>query len=130
MKQPVAYRGMSADDRPMGPAPLSPAILSGSLLFLSGQVAIDPATGLIVGDTVAEQTRQVIANMDNLLASAGMTLAKLCKVTIYLTDLAAFSEMNAVYSELIPSPFPARATVGVSLNDPRLLIEMEAIAAR
>lgn len=130
MKTPIAYKGMNTADRPMGPAPLSAAILSEPLLFISGQVAIDPATGAIVGDDIETQTRQVIANMQNLLESAGMTLANLCKVSIFLTDLSMFSGMNAVYGEMIPSPYPARATVGITLNDPRLLVEMEAIAAR
>jgi 2-iminobutanoate/2-iminopropanoate deaminase len=130
MKTPIAYKGMNADDRPMGPAPLSAAILSEPLLFISGQVPIDPATGVIVGDDIETQTRQVITNMQNLLEAAGMTLANLCKVSIYLTDLSMFAGMNAVYGEMIPSPYPARATVGITLNDPRLLVEMEAIAAR
>lgn len=130
MKTPIAYKGMNADDRPMGPAPLSAAVLSEPFLFISGQVAIDPDTGAIVGNDIATQTRQVISNMQNLLEAAGMTLANLCKVTIYLTDLKSFSEMNAVYGEMIPAPYPARATVGITLNDRRLLVEMEAIAAR
>jgi 2-iminobutanoate/2-iminopropanoate deaminase len=130
MKTAIAYPGMNAQDRPMGPAPLSAAVLSEPLLFISGQVAIDPYSGAIVGETVAEQTRQVILNMQGLLESAGMTLANLCKVTIYLTDLSTFGEMNAVYGEMIPAPFPARATVGITLNDPKLLVEMEAIASR
>lgn len=130
MKTPISYAGFMPEDRPMGPAPLSSAILAGNTLYLSGQVAIDPHTREIVGSDVGTQSRQVIKNMEALLTSAGMTLADLVKVTIFLTDLDQFSAMNAVYGELIPAPYPARSTVGITLNDERLLIEMEAVAVR
>jgi 2-iminobutanoate/2-iminopropanoate deaminase len=130
MKTPIAYPGMNAADKPMGPAPLSAAILSEPMLFISGQVAIDPYTGKIVGDDVAAQTAQIIENMRGLLESAGMSLANLVKVNIFLTDLAKFDEMNAVYAAAFSAPFPARATVGATLNHPDLLLEMDAIAMR
>lgn len=130
MKTPIAYPGMKAEDRPMGNAPLSAAILSEPMLFLSGQVSIDPYTAQIVGNDVATQTRQIILNMQGLLESAGMTLSNLVKVTIFLTDLSRFDEMNKVYAEMLTFPYPARATVGATLNNSDLLLEMEAIAMR
>lgn len=130
MKTTIAYPGMNVDDRPMGPAPLSAAVLSEPMLFISGQVAIDPYTGAIVGDDVATQTQQIIDNMRGLLESVGMSLANLVKVNIFLTDLTTFDEMNAVYAAALSAPFPARATVGATLNHPRLLLEMDAVAMR
>lgn len=130
MKTAITYPGLNTADRPMGPAPLSAAILSEPMLFISGQVSIDPYSGQIVGKDIATQTRQVLANIEALLKQADMTLHDLVRVTIYLTDLSAFDGMNRVYSEVIPAPYPARATVGIALNHPDLLVEMEATAMR
>ena len=124
----ISYPGMSASDRPMGSAPLSAALKCGSIMFISGQVAIDPASGAVVGDDVAGQTRQVLMNMKALVENAGMTMQDVGKVGIFLTRLEDFAAMNAVYAEFFEAPYPARATVGIALNDPRLLVEMDAIA--
>ncbi len=129
MIQPISFP-MAQSDRPMGPAPLSSGLRNGPLLFLSGQVAIDPATGQIVGDNVATQTRQVLLNIQSLVQASGMAMADVMKVGIFLTRLDDFAAMNDVYAEFFEPPFPARATVGVTLNDPRLLVEMDAIAYR
>ncbi len=130
MKTAISYPGLGTEDRPMGPAPLSAAILSEPMLFISGQVAIDPNSGEIVGRDIATQTRQVLANIDALLKQAGMTLDCLVRVTIFLTDLSQFSGMNEVYGEVLSAPYPARSTVGITLNHPDLLVEMEATAVR
>lgn len=127
---PVAYPGMNAEDQPMGPAPLSAALLCEPMLFISGQVAIDPYTKEIIGDDVATQSAQILKNMQGLLESAGMGLGNIVKVNIFLTDLSQFAEMNNVYAKAFSFPYPARATVGVTLNDPKLLLEMDAIAMR
>jgi 2-iminobutanoate/2-iminopropanoate deaminase len=100
------------------------------LLFVSGQVAIDPATRQVVGDTVASQTRQVLRNIQTLVENAGLTMSDVVKVGIFLTRLDEFDSMNEVYAEFFRAPYPVRATVGVTLNDPRLLVEMDAIATR
>lgn len=130
MKIAITYPGLGTEERPMGPAPLSAAILAEPMLFISGQVAIDPYNGKIVGSDIATQTRQVLGNIDALLKQAGMTFDNLVRVTIYLTDLSLFSAMNEVYAELLSAPYPARATVGITLNHPDLLVEMEATAIR
>jgi 2-iminobutanoate/2-iminopropanoate deaminase len=114
----------------MGPAPLSAAIDANGLIFVSGQVAIDPRTGTVVGADVAGQTRQIFRNMQELLDAAGLGLDHLVKTTAFLADLTRFAEMNAVYEEVLSAPYPARSTVGVTLNDPRLLVEIEGIAVR
>lgn len=129
-KSPIAYPGMNAEDRPMGPAPLSAALLCEPMLFISGQVAIEPYTGKIVGDDVTTQTAQILNNMAGLLESAGMDLSNIVKVNIFLTDLSTFDEMNDVYAKAFSAPYPARATVGITLNDPKLLLEMDAVAMR
>ena len=130
MKTAITYPGMNAADRPMGPAPLSAALLHEPMLFISGQVAIDPYSGNIVGNDIVSQTRQVMKNVGDLLGEAKMSFDNVVRVTIYLTDLTTFSEMNAAYSEFFTFPFPARATVGIQLNHPDLLVEMEVTAMR
>lgn len=130
MNTVITYPGMNASDRPMGPAPLSPAVLHEPMLFISGQVAIDPYSGQIMGKDIVSQTRQVLKNVGALLGEAKMTFENVVRVTIYLTDLSTFSEMNAAYSEFFQFPFPARATVGIQLNHPDLLVEMEVTAMR
>jgi len=130
MKTVIAYPGMRASDRPMGPAPLSPAVLHEPMLFISGQVAIDPYSGQITGRDIASQTRQVLKNVGALLNEAQMGFENVVRVTIYLTDLSTFAEMNDAYSEFFSFPFPARATIGIQLNHPDLLVEMEVTAMR
>lgn len=130
MKKAICYPGMNPEDRPMGPAPLSAAVLHEPMLFISGQVAIDPYTATIVGTTIQEQTHQVLKNVGDLLSQADMTFDNVVRVTIFLTDLSLFSQLNDVYAEYFTFPFPARATVGIQLNHPDLLVEMEVTAMR
>lgn len=128
--KPIAFPGLSSEDRPMGPAPLSAAVLNGPLLFVSGQVGIDPRTGTVAGPDVRSQTRQALDNIRSLVEAAGLTMAEVVKVGIFLTDPDDFAAMNEVYATFFAPPFPARATVGIRLNDPRLRVEMDAIAMR
>jgi len=128
MSYSVAYPGLSTEDRPMGPAPLSAALRKGPLLFVSGQVGIDPLTGQLAGDDIRSQTRQLLTNMKALVEAGGLSMADVVKVGIFLVRAEDFGAMNEVYAEFFAAPFPARATVGIALNDPRLLIEMDAIA--
>ena len=114
----------------MGPAPLSAAVLNGPLLFVSGQVGIDPVTGSVAGEGIQAQTRQILHNIKSLVEAAGMNLSEVVKVGIFLTDPDDFAAMNEVYATFFAPPFPARATVGIRLNDPRLRVEMDAIAMR
>jgi 2-iminobutanoate/2-iminopropanoate deaminase len=114
----------------MGPALLSPAVACGPMLFVSGQVGIDPRTGRLAGGDIASQTRQALTNIRDLVEAAGMTLADVVKVGIFLTDVTLFDAMNEVYAGFFTAPFPARATVGIALNRPDLLVEIDAIAMR
>src|SRR5262245_38656540 len=106
----------------------SQAIASGDLLFCSGQIAIDPATGQMVQGGIEAETEQVLKNLSGVLAAAGADLADVLKTTIYLADFSEFQAMNAVYLRAFPSEPPARATVGVSALPRGAKIELEAIA--
>ncbi len=128
MKKVVTFPGLAADDRPMGAAPLSSAIHVPPFLFLSGQVGIDPSTRAIAGPDIRSQTRQALENIRSLVETAGMSMGNIVKLNIYLVDPSSFAAMNDVYSEFFDLPYPARATVGVSLNDPDLLIEIDGVA--
>lgn len=130
MSKAIAYPGQTTEDRPMGPAPLSAALRNGSFLFVSGQVGIDPATGKLAGTDIRSQTRQVLTNMKALVKAGGLSMAEVVKVGIFLVRPDDFAAMNEVYAEFFAAPYPARATVGIALNDPRLLVEMDAIAMR
>jgi 2-iminobutanoate/2-iminopropanoate deaminase len=126
----VTYPGLDGRPNPMGPAPLSPARWAGDLLYVSGQVGIDPATGRIVGDDVAAQTRQALTNFRALVEAAGLTMADVVKTTVFLVDLDRFAEMNAIYREFFAAPWPARSTVGVTLTPEALRVEIEGVALR
>ena len=112
-----------------GAAPMgaySPGLRVGDFIFVSGQVPRDPATGKIVGDTIEEQTTQVIENIKAILAAGGATLADVVKVSAHLSDLALFERYNKVYATYFPDPKPTRTTVGSQLLG--FLVEIDAIA--
>ena len=107
--------------------PLSPGIRKGNILQVAGQVGVDPATGERAGTTVAEQTRQVLENIEAVLAAGGAGFDDVVMLRVYLTDTAHFAEMNETYAKLVPQPYPARTTVYVGLP-PGLLVEIDALA--
>jgi 2-iminobutanoate/2-iminopropanoate deaminase len=109
-------------------AAYSQAIASGDLLFCSGQIAIDPQTGEMVGGGIEAETERVLANLEAVLAAAGASLADVVKTTVYLADFSEFPAMNAVYVRAFPDQPPARATVGVVALPRGAKIELEAIA--
>jgi reactive intermediate/imine deaminase len=112
---------------PYAGAPYSQAVRTGDLVFVSGQVALDPATHEVVGDTIEEQTERVLANLRAILEAAGSGVDRIVKTTVYLTDWASFEGMNEVYARHVGTPPPARATAGISLP-PGLLVEIDAVA--
>ncbi len=101
---------------------------SGRFLFLSGQVALDPATGALIAGDVSAQTAQVMRNLQGVLAAAGTDLSALVKTTIYLQDLADFAAVNEVYASFLRAPFPARATVQVARLPRDAAVEIDGIA--
>ncbi|QKJ28643.1 RidA family protein [Mucilaginibacter mali] len=99
------------------PAPIGPysqAIVAGNLLFVSGQVAIDPATGDLVMDDIATETTRVMENIKAILTEAGTDFSRIVKTTIFLKDMADFAAVNTVYGSYLSPPFPARETVAVA----------------
>ena len=108
-------------------APYSQAVRAGDLLFVSGQVALDPESHEVVGDTIEAQTERVLSNLEAILQAAGSSLDQLVKTTVFLTDWADFEGMNEVYASRIGSIPPARATAGITLP-PGLLVEIDAVA--
>ncbi len=118
------------DSAPKAIGPYSQAIRFGELVFLSGQIGLDPASGqLVSGGTVAE-TEQVMRNLGAVLAAAGLGFGDVVRTTIYLTDLADFATVNEIYGRAFTAPCPARATVGVAALPRGARVEIDAIAAR
>jgi 2-iminobutanoate/2-iminopropanoate deaminase len=113
---------------PFQGAPYSQAIRAGGLLFVSGQVALQPGSSEPVSDAIGEQTEQVFSNLRAILEAAGSSLDRIVKTTVYLTDLGDFQEMNEVYKQHVGELPPARATIEVSKLPAGSRIEIEAIA--
>jgi len=101
-------------DAPAPIGPYSQAIVAGNFLFLSGQVAINPATGDLVLDSIQAETTQVMENIKAVLTEAGTDFSRIVKTTIFLKDMAYFAEVNTVYGSYLSQPFPARETVAVA----------------
>jgi len=114
------------------PAPIGPynqAVRFGNLLFISGQICLDPATGALKNGSLDEETHQVMANLKAILQEAGMSFAHVLKTTIFLTDMNRFSEVNTIYGQYFESAFPARETVQVSALPRFVNVEISMIAA-
>ncbi len=113
---------------PFQGAPYSQAIRAGGFVFVSGQLALAPDHGEIVGETIQEQTEQVFANLRAILEEAGSGLDRLVKTTVFLTDLGEFAGMNEVYARHVGEQPPARATIEVSALPSGAKLEIEAVA--
>ena len=113
---------------PKAIGPYSQGVSIGRHLFLSGQIPIEPLSGELVTGSIEAQTRQVLKNLQGVLEEAGATMRDVVKTTVYLKDLSAFAEMNAIYGEFFTDPYPARATVEVSALPKGALVEIDAIA--
>jgi 2-iminobutanoate/2-iminopropanoate deaminase len=116
------------------PAPIGPysqAIDTGSMVFCSGQIPLDPSTGAIVGEGDVEvQTRQVMRNISEVLKQAGLGFQQVIKTTIFLKNMGDFPKVNAVYAESFQAPYPARSTVEVARLPKDVAVEIEVIALR
>lgn len=111
---------------PVGP--FSPAVVSGGSLYLSGQVAQDPASGQLIGGDTAQQTDRILRNAAAVLQAAGKGFSDVVKVGVFLTDMADFQAMNAVYAKYFEAPYPARTTVGVAALPLGARVEMDFVA--
>ena len=121
---------ISTNTAPAAIGPYSQAVQAGSLLFVSGQIPLDPATGdLIPEATIQAQTTRVLTNMSNILASVGGSMANVVKTTVFLKDMNDFAEMNRIYQTFFQTDCPARSAVQVGRLPKDVLVEVEAIAA-
>lgn len=118
---------IEAPGAPPAIGPYSHAVKVGELLFCSGQIPLDPQSGEIVGATAAEQARRCLENLQAVCAAAGGRLADAVRVTIYMTDLERFAEVNETYTEFFASEPPARVTVGVAALPKDAQVEIDAI---
>jgi 2-iminobutanoate/2-iminopropanoate deaminase len=121
---------ISSPDAPAAVGPYSQAISTGDLLFCAGQIPLDPVTGALVEGDVTAQTTRVLENVQAVLAAGGMTFSNVVKTTVFLTDLADFAAMNAVYASYFEEPFPARSTVQVAALPRGADVEIEVTACR
>jgi 2-iminobutanoate/2-iminopropanoate deaminase len=121
-------QAVSATDAPKAIGPYSPAIRAGNLLFVSGQIPVDPADGTVVGGGIAAQTDRVMRSLQALLAAAGAGFEHVVRTTVYLADMNEFAAMNEVYGRYVVDPPPARATVQVSRLPKDVRVEIDAIA--
>ena len=122
---------IQTDQAPAAIGPYSQAIDSGAgLLFVSGQLPIDPATGAFPEGGVKEQTRQSLTNARAILEMAGLGLENVVKTTVFLADMGDFAAMNEVYAQFFSAPYPARSAVAVKTLPKGALVEIECIAAR
>jgi 2-iminobutanoate/2-iminopropanoate deaminase len=119
---------ITTDRAPAAIGPYSQAVGAGDFLFLSGQIALDPASGQMVGDDAAAQAAQALNNIAALLSAAGLTLAAVVKSTIFLADMADFAAVNDVYGRHFPVDPPARSTVAVRELPKGALVEIEVVA--
>ena len=119
---------ISTDKAFVSQSPLTQAIKQGNMLFVSGQVPVDSKTMTVVSDSFTEQTRHVLRSIEQIMKTAGLTLRDVGKMTVFLTDMTRFQEMNEIYKEYFPEDPPARTCVGVKELPRGSLIEMEAIA--
>ena len=119
---------VSTKDAPAAIGPYSQAIKAGGFVFLSGQIAIDPATGTVIQGDVAAQTERVLKNLSAILGAAGTSLERVVKTTVFLKNMSEFAAMNEVYGRFWKSAPPARSTVEVARLPKDVLVEIDLIA--
>ena len=121
---------VSTASAPVAIGPYSQAVVAGNMLFVSGQLPSDPATGNFAEGGVKELTTQALKNLFAIVAEAGFQPSDIVKTTVFLADMADFAEMNEVYAQFFSAPFPARSAVAVKTLPKGARVEIECIAAR
>lgn len=119
---------VSTPAAPRAIGPYSQAIRAGGMVFVSGQIPIDPATGALIDGDIGAQTTRVLENIRAILSAAGTSMAQVVRTTVYLADMSDFSAMNDVYARYFPAPAPARATIQAARLPRDARIEIDAIA--
>ena len=120
---------LNTEKAPAAIGPYSQGLVSGDIVFVSGQIPVDPQTGRIA-ETIEEQTAQSLSNIANILAENGMTMANVIKTSVFLADLDDFAKMNEVYASRFQEPFPARSCVQVAAIPKGCKVEIECIAVK
>jgi len=128
METNINSKVISTDKAPRAIGPYSQAIQFGNMIFTSGQLGLDPATGALVPGGIEAETRQVLENIKHVLDAAGSNLSCVVKTTVFLKDMADFAKMNAIYAEFFTQAPPARSTIGVAALPKGGLVEIETIA--
>ena len=121
-------KAISTEKAPAAIGPYSQAIKVGNLVYTSGQIPIDPATGMIVTGGIKEQTLQSLTNVKAILEEVGLTMSNVLKTTVFMADMGDFADMNSVYAEFFTEPYPARSAVAVKTLPKGALVEIEVIA--
>lgn len=121
---------IATEKAPAAIGPYSQAIEVNGMVFLSGQIPVNPATGEVVEGGITEQTTQVFENIKSVLAEAGLTTANVVKTTVFMADMSYFADMNSVYAKYFEGAFPARSAVAVKGLPKGVLVEVESIAVR
>lgn len=121
---------IATDQAPAAIGPYSQAIEANGIIFLSGQLPVDPTTGEIVEGGIKEQTAQAFKNIGNVLKEAGLNMEHIVKTTVFLADISLFADMNEVYAQYFNGTFPARSAFAVKQLPKGALIEVESIAVR
>ncbi|GAA2987017.1 Rid family detoxifying hydrolase [Streptosporangium longisporum] len=125
----MTRNAITTDELPAPVGPFSVAVYGDNLLFVSGQVAQDPATGKLIDGDTGRQTEQILANLTVALAAAGKNLGDVVRVGVYLTDMAGFAAMNDVYGRHFTAPYPARTTIGVAALPLGAAVEIDVVVA-
>ena len=121
-------KAISTQKAPAAIGPYSQAIKVGNLIYTSGQIPIDPTTGVFVEGGIKEQTRQALTNVQTILEEAGLTMGNVVKTTVFMADMNDFADMNTVYAEFFMEPCPARSAVAVKTLPKGALVEIEVVA--
>ena len=126
----MSMKSIHTNQAPAAIGPYSQAIEANGMIFASGQIPIDPATGQFVEGGIQEQTRQALTNARNILQAAGTDMENVIKTTVYLSDIHNFAAMNEVYAQFFTDPFPARSAVAVKDLPKGALVEIEVLAIK
>ena len=121
---------MKTDKAPAAIGPYSQAVEVNGMVYTSGVIPVDPATGEIAGSTAADQAEQVFSNLKNLIEASGTTMENIVKTVVFLKDMEDFAAVNGVYAKYFPQPYPARSCVGVARLPKDVMLEVEAIAVK
>lgn len=126
----MSMKSIHTNQAPAAIGPYSQAIEANGMIFASGQIPIDPATGQFVEGGIQDQTRQALTNARNILQAAGTDMENVIKTTVYLSDINNFAAMNEVYAQFFTEPFPARSAVAVKDLPKGALVEIEVLAIK